>query len=224
MTILVTAAPVPSASRPSVCSAPRDTRCGSSAASPASAESSATSRPGQDSPRPSTASTPCCTSRTADVQGGRPDRAARRRASTAKIATTSSTSRSSGSTRTRSPYYQQKLESERLIEASGIPFTILRATQFHDFIAMFLRPQRRMPVVILPKTPVQPIAVDEVAARIVELVDAGPSGHVARHRGPRAARRRGVRHRMVRWPTATEAALAADAPPGQDHARVPVAA
>jgi uncharacterized protein YbjT (DUF2867 family) len=93
-------------------------------------------------------------------------------------------------------YYRQKLESERRVEASGIPFTILRATQFHDFIARFLRPQTRMPAVILPKTPVQPIAVQEVAARIGELVDAGPSGHVPDIEGPE---QRGVEEFAAEW-------------------------
>lgn len=82
------------------------------------------------------------------------------------------------------PYYRAKLESERIIERSGIPHTILRATQFHDFIAMFLRLQRKLPVVLSLDVPDQPIAVEEVADRLVELVDAGPSGMVADIGGP----------------------------------------
>jgi uncharacterized protein YbjT (DUF2867 family) len=82
------------------------------------------------------------------------------------------------------PYYRAKLESERIIERSGIPSTILRATQFHDFVAMFLRIQRRLPVMLTLDVPDQPIAVEEVADRLVELVDAGPSGMVADIGGP----------------------------------------
>ncbi len=82
------------------------------------------------------------------------------------------------------PYYRAKLASERVIEASGIPFTILRATQFHEFIALFLHLQRRLPIIISVDAPDQPIAVDEVAQRLVELVDAGPSGRVADIGGP----------------------------------------
>jgi uncharacterized protein YbjT (DUF2867 family) len=81
-------------------------------------------------------------------------------------------------------YYRQKLEAEHLVASSGIPFTILRATQFHDLLALLLRSQRRMPAVVVPRIPVQPIRVEEVAARIVELVDAGPSGRVADIEGP----------------------------------------
>ncbi len=81
-------------------------------------------------------------------------------------------------------YYRAKRESERMIEESGIPYTILRATQFHDFVAMFIRLQKRLPVILAIDVPDQPIAVEEVAARLVELVKAGPSGRVADIGGP----------------------------------------
>lgn len=81
-------------------------------------------------------------------------------------------------------YYRAKLASERVIESSGIPYTILRATQFHEFIELILRLQRRLPVIFSLNVPDQPIAVEEVAARLVELVSRGPSGHVADIGGP----------------------------------------
>jgi uncharacterized protein YbjT (DUF2867 family) len=81
-------------------------------------------------------------------------------------------------------YYRAKLNSEKLIEQSGVPFTILRATQFHSFLAMIPRAQRRMPVILSLDVPDQPIAVEEVAARLVELVAAEPSGRVADIGGP----------------------------------------
>ena len=82
------------------------------------------------------------------------------------------------------PYYTAKLASEKIVEASGIPFTVLRATQFHSFIAMFIRLQRRLPVILSLNVPDQPIATAEVAARLAELVAAGPSGRVADIGGP----------------------------------------
>ncbi len=88
------------------------------------------------------------------------------------------------------PYYRAKLASERVIEKSGIPHTILRATQFHDFIALFVRLQRRMPVLMSLDVPDQPIAVEEVAERLVELADAGPSGRVTDIGGPEQVRLR----------------------------------
>ena len=81
-------------------------------------------------------------------------------------------------------YYRAKLASERIIEESGIPFTILRASQFHAFLRMFIDLQKKMPMIIAIDVPDQPIAVEEVAARLVELVEAGPSGRVADIAGP----------------------------------------
>jgi uncharacterized protein YbjT (DUF2867 family) len=86
----------------------------------------------------------------------------------------------------KNPYalYRAKLESERVIEGAGIPFTILRATQFHGFVGMLMRAQRRMPVMLALDVPDQPIAVEEVAERLVELLEAGPSGHATDIGGP----------------------------------------
>ena len=82
------------------------------------------------------------------------------------------------------PYYRAKLASERVIEQSGLAHTILRASQFHHFISMFIDLQRRLPVIFAIDAPDQPIAVEEVASRLVELVAAGPSGHVTDIAGP----------------------------------------
>ncbi|CAN5272449.1 NAD(P)H-binding protein [soil metagenome] len=81
-------------------------------------------------------------------------------------------------------YYRAKAASERVIEESGIPFTILRATQFHEFIRMFLHLQRRLPVILSLDVPDQPIAAAEVASRLAELVEAGPGGRVPDIGGP----------------------------------------
>jgi len=81
-------------------------------------------------------------------------------------------------------YYRDKVACEGLIAASGIPFTILRATQFHDFVGAFLRAQRRLPVVLSLGVPVQTIAVEEVAARLVDLAGTAPAGRVADIGGP----------------------------------------
>jgi uncharacterized protein YbjT (DUF2867 family) len=93
-------------------------------------------------------------------------------------------------------YYRAKFASERVIEESGIPFTILRATQFHGFIVMFIHLQRRLPVILSLDVPDQPIAVDEVAQRLAELVEAGPSGRVADIGGPEQLR---LRDAITAW-------------------------
>lgn len=81
-------------------------------------------------------------------------------------------------------YYRDKVVCETLVTDSGIPFTILRATQFHDFVGAFLRAQRTLPVILSLPIPVQTIAVEEVAQRLVELAGNPPAGRVADIGGP----------------------------------------
>lgn len=73
-------------------------------------------------------------------------------------------------------YYRAKVACESLIADSGVPYTILRATQFHDFVAGAFRAQRRLPRVITVDVPFQPIDTRAVAERLAELVAAGPAG------------------------------------------------
>ena len=83
------------------------------------------------------------------------------------------------------PYYQRKLGAERVIEESGLPWTILRATQFHDLIARMTLAQRRLPVVFVPSgCRFQPIEVTEVAVRLAELAQGAPAGRVPDMGGP----------------------------------------
>jgi uncharacterized protein YbjT (DUF2867 family) len=81
-------------------------------------------------------------------------------------------------------YYRGKLEIERLVTDSKVPHTILRATQFYNLLEMLFRAQRFSPVVFAPSITLQPIAVDDVADRLVELVAAGPAGRVPDIGGP----------------------------------------
>ncbi len=79
-----------------------------------------------------------------------------------------------------------KLASEDVIEHSGIPWSILRATQFHYGIDLLLRMLTKLPLVALVPTdfPLQPVAEEEVAQRLVEIVQAGPSGRLPDMGGP----------------------------------------
>lgn len=81
-------------------------------------------------------------------------------------------------------YYRDKVASEQAVEASGVPFTILRATQFHGFVREFLDAQRRLPVTLVLPVSAQTVHMPEVAERLAELVEAGPSGRVADLGGP----------------------------------------
>jgi uncharacterized protein YbjT (DUF2867 family) len=81
-------------------------------------------------------------------------------------------------------YYRDKLASERAIESSGIPHTIIRVTQFHGFVSEFLDAQRRLPVTFVVPAWVQTVHMPEVAERLAELTEAGPSGRAADFGGP----------------------------------------
>jgi len=79
-----------------------------------------------------------------------------------------------------------KLAGEDLIEHSGLPWSILRATQFHYLIDVVLQMLTRLPLAALVPTDLllQPIAEEEVARRLVEIVQAGPSGRLPDMGGP----------------------------------------
>jgi uncharacterized protein YbjT (DUF2867 family) len=86
-------------------------------------------------------------------------------------------------------YYQNKLAAERLIEASGLPYSILRATQFHDFIDRILHALIRLPVAFVPTNwQFQSISAAEVAGHLVDTVAVGPSGRLPDIAGPEVAR------------------------------------
>ena len=79
-----------------------------------------------------------------------------------------------------------KLASEDLIEHSGIPWSILRATQFHYGMDFLLSVLTRLPLVALVPTDLllQPVAEEEVAQRLCEIVQTGPSGRLPDMGGP----------------------------------------
>ncbi len=94
-----------------------------------------------------------------------------------------------------SPYYRAKAEMERIVAASEVPWTILRATQFHSLIPRFVDMLPAVGFVPVPRgVHLQPIDVSVVAERLAELVEQGPSGRVADLGGPEVMSLR----RMVR--------------------------
>jgi uncharacterized protein YbjT (DUF2867 family) len=82
-------------------------------------------------------------------------------------------------------YFGFKLASERIIAESGLPWTTLRATQFHDLILTTVRQLAKLPVVPAPVGRFQPVETDEVAVRLVELALGQPAGLVPDLGGPR---------------------------------------
>ena len=92
-----------------------------------------------------------------------------------------------GIDRSAYPYYQAKLAVETLTAQGPLPWSILRATQFHDFVAGLLRSfgvDTRDEIVIPDRMRFQSVDVAEVAARLVTLVESGPAGRVADMGGP----------------------------------------
>jgi uncharacterized protein YbjT (DUF2867 family) len=81
-------------------------------------------------------------------------------------------------------FYRDKLAIERLVAESSVPYTILRATQFHSLVEQVFVAQRYSPVILSPAFSMQPIAVEEVAERLVEVAEEGPAGRIADIGGP----------------------------------------
>jgi uncharacterized protein YbjT (DUF2867 family) len=82
-------------------------------------------------------------------------------------------------------YFGSKLDGERVIADSGLPWTTLRATQFYDLLLLVARQMARLPV--MPAAAgfrFQPVDTGEVAARLAELALAPPAGLVPDMAGP----------------------------------------
>ena len=84
-------------------------------------------------------------------------------------------------------YYESKRVTERVVTDSGLPWTTLRSTQFHDLILKVAQALARLPVMPVPAGfRFQPIEADEVAARLVELTLGTPAGLMPDIGGPSA--------------------------------------
>jgi len=83
-------------------------------------------------------------------------------------------------------YFRSKLGAEVAVRGSGVPWTTLRATQFHDLVLMVAQALSKLPVIPVPTgTRFQPIDAGDVAARIAELALGQPSGLVEDVAGPK---------------------------------------
>jgi uncharacterized protein YbjT (DUF2867 family) len=91
----------------------------------------------------------------------------------------------SGADRAMFGYFGVKLAAERVIAGSGVPWTTLRATQFHDLCLTVAEQMARLPVIPVPAgVRFQPVDAGEVAARLVELALGAPAGLVPDMAGP----------------------------------------
>ena len=85
-------------------------------------------------------------------------------------------------------YYAGKLAQERLVTGGAVPFSLLRATQFHEFADLWLRRARRGRSVLVPAGLLRPVAAGEVAERPVRAAEDGPRGRLKDLAGPRDER------------------------------------
>jgi uncharacterized protein YbjT (DUF2867 family) len=93
---------------------------------------------------------------------------------------------SSGIDRAMLGYFESKYGAERVVADSGVPWTTLRATQFHELLFTTIQQMSKMPLIPVPAGfNFQPVAAAEVADRLVELTLAAPAGLVADIAGPR---------------------------------------
>ena len=92
----------------------------------------------------------------------------------------------SGLDRAMFGYFGSKLAAEQVVAGSGLPWTTLRATQFHDLWLTVARAMARLPVIpVATGTRFQPVDADEVAARLAELALGAPAGLAPDMAGPR---------------------------------------
>lgn len=111
-------------------------------------------------------------------------------------------------------YYLGKRAQEKLISTSGVPWTILRATQFFEFPESVLL-AHRFPIAPIPRMLCQPVAAADVAKELVDLLDIEPSGRTIQLAGPevlpmaemarRIERARGSRRPVLSFPLPGEA-------------------
>ncbi len=108
-------------------------------------------------------------------------------------------------------YYRLKAAADNLLANSGLPFTILRATQFHEFAAQLLQKMSLGPIVFAPEGfLMQPVSVERCAERLLEICTEQAANRILQLAGPEVlnavtmardlVRKRGGRRLVVRLP------------------------
>ena len=87
---------------------------------------------------------------------------------------------------TDSPYLRAKDAQEQLIAKGGIAYTILRATQFFEFLGAIADSATQSDAVYLPSAKFQPVAAEDVAAALAEIATSRPRNGIVELAGPDA--------------------------------------
>jgi uncharacterized protein YbjT (DUF2867 family) len=92
-----------------------------------------------------------------------------------------------GTDRSDNGYFRAKVAQEKLIVASGIPYTIIRSTQFMEFLRSIAAPGADGNTVRISPGLFQPIAADDVAAVVADVAIAAPRDGIVEIAGPERA-------------------------------------
>jgi uncharacterized protein YbjT (DUF2867 family) len=71
-------------------------------------------------------------------------------------------------------YFKVKAEQERVVEQGPVPWSIVRATQFHEYVVQTLAPAARLRILPAPRARMQTVAVDEAARAVADVAEGGP--------------------------------------------------
>lgn len=103
-----------------------------------------------------------------------------------------------GAAKINAGYYAGKKAQEDLVSGADIPWTILRATQFHEFAAQLVPRGKLGPIQAVPAMRSQPIAAAEVAAALAETAIGGAQGLLPELAGPKEERMAELVRRYLR--------------------------
>jgi len=92
-----------------------------------------------------------------------------------------------GTDRSDNGYFRAKVAQEKLIKASGIPYTIIRSTQFMEFLRGIADSSTDGNIVRIAPGLFQPIAADDVAANVADVALAAPRNGIVEIAGPERA-------------------------------------
>ncbi|GAA3141493.1 SDR family oxidoreductase [Nonomuraea roseoviolacea] len=82
-------------------------------------------------------------------------------------------------------YFGTKVRTEEVVRAGGVPWSVVRAAQFHEFVAQAFATVARAGVLVVdPGVAAQPVDVRDVAGRLVGRTGEGPSGRTEDFGGP----------------------------------------
>ncbi len=85
-----------------------------------------------------------------------------------------------------SGYMRGKVAQERLVADGGVPYTIIRATQFFEFLGGIADSAAVDGTVRLPSATLQPVAVSDLAVAVADVVEGSPANGVVEVAGPEA--------------------------------------